>query len=63
MVSVDEIKKIANDRNLSIKGLERKAGISNGSIAKWVTCSPTITSLEKVAKTLEVSVSDLLKGD
>ena len=63
MVNTDEIRKIANDRNLSIKELERRAGVANGSVGKWSVCSPMVASLEKIAATLGVPVSKLIEGD
>lgn len=55
----DKIKKLADEKGISIYALEKKAGLPNGSIGKWRESSPTLKSLEAVANALEVSVGSL----
>lgn len=52
---------LANKHGFSISEVERRAGLSNGSIGKWTTSSPTVANLEKVATVLKVSLNTLLK--
>ncbi len=47
-------------QGMSIRELEEKAGIGNGVVGKWRTKSPTLDSLEKVAKALRVPVITLI---
>lgn len=58
----NNIEAIAKKRNMTIRQVEIKAGLSNGSIGKWKTRSPHVNNLLAVAKALNVSVNTLLKG-
>lgn len=57
------VKKRANGMNLSIAKLEKCAGISNGTIGGWKTGRPYADTLQKVAKVLDCTIEDLLKGE
>lgn len=57
----DKIKDLCKDRNLSVRELERRAGLGDNSISKWNRSSPTLSSLAKVASVLEVSVPELIE--
>lgn len=57
------IKKICDERKISISQLERDSGLSNGAICKWKTTNPTVDNLKAVAKILNVTVDELLKED
>lgn len=48
------------EKNLTISALEKRAGIGNGTIARWDKSSPTVENLAAVAKVLECTVDDLL---
>lgn len=61
MIIYDKVKKLADERNISIYALERKAGLKNGAISKWQASSPTLKSLQAVANALEVSINELLE--
>lgn len=56
----DNIKKIAKTTGISINAIEKRAGLSIGSVCKWNTVSPTASSLLKVAQILGCSINDLL---
>ena len=56
-----KIKNIASQKNISIAALEKKAGLSNGTIGKWRNSAPNVDSLIKVAKVLNVSLNTLTK--
>ena len=56
----NNIKKIANEKKISISNLEKGAGISNGSIGKWKHSSPKISTLKAVTDVLGVSLIDIL---
>lgn len=55
-----KIKQLCIERGLSIFALEKEAGIGNGTIAKWDKSSPTLSSLQAVAKVLGCTVDELL---
>lgn len=56
----DNVKKIADEKGISIYRLERDTGISNGAIARWNDAVPTSVNLMKVAKYLGVKVEELM---
>jgi len=57
----DNIKEIADKRNISICKLERDSGLSNGTIVKWQNASPRLENLMAVAKALNVPITKLIK--
>jgi len=59
----DRIKKIADDKNVSISYIEESVKISNGSIAKWKQNIPKADNLYKVAKFLGCSVEFLISNE
>ena len=59
----DNIKRITDAKNISIRTLETEAGLANGTIGKWRTSNPTIDNLMAVAKVLGVALTELLKED
>ena len=56
----DRIKNICKEKGLSVNYVEKKAGLSNGIISKWNSCSPTVENVQAVAKVLKCTVDDLL---
>jgi transcriptional regulator with XRE-family HTH domain len=58
----ENIQNIASGKTISIAELEKRAGLSNGTIGKWRDSMPKIDSLIKVAKVLDVGLSVLTKG-
>lgn len=59
----DNIKRITDAKNISIRTLETEAGLANGTVGKWRTSNPTIDNLVAVAKVLGVALTELLKED
>ena len=57
------IKEKCLEKNLTISALEKRAGIGNGTIARWDKSSPTVENLQAVAIVLECTVDDLLRSD
>ena len=55
------VKQEAEKRGLSIRQVESKAGLGNGTIKGWETSSPTLDTLEKVANVLNLDVTTLIK--
>lgn len=62
MLIYETVKAIAEKRGISLKQLEVKAGIGNGTIGKWRESAPSVDTLKKVADALDVTVSTLVKG-
>ena len=63
MAIYEKIKKLADEREISIYALEKKAGLQNGNIGKWRESSPTIGNLQKVADALEVPIAELVEKE
>lgn len=57
----ETVEKLIIDKGLKIGTVEKRAGMSKGSITKWKTGSPTLAKMEAVAVVLDMTVSDLLK--
>jgi len=58
------IKKLREDKGLSQEKLARLADVANNTLIKMESGenqNPTLETLKKVAKALEVSVDDLIK--
>lgn len=61
----DNIRKLRNKKSLSQDNLARKAGIPYTTLTKIesnVVKSPSVQNVAKIAKALDVSVDQLLKG-
>lgn len=61
MSVLNRIKDLANERNMSLAEVERRTGLSSGSITKWGKSSPAAEKLEKIADLFGVSI-DYLTG-
>ncbi len=57
----DKIKQICEKKGISVASIERKANLSNGSISKWNTSTPTVDNLKAVADVLKIKVDKLLE--
>lgn len=55
-----KISELCKEKGISVAKLERETGISNGTISRWGSSSPTVEKLEKVADYFGVSVDSLL---
>lgn len=55
-----KISELCNKKGISIAKLERETNISNGTISRWSTSSPTVENLTKVADRLGVSLDYLM---
>lgn len=51
----------AEKRGLSLRQVEIRAGLGNGTISKWKVSEPSVKSVKAVAAVLNVAVSTLLK--
>ncbi len=55
----DNIVKRAKEKGIPIRGIERSCELSPGSVCKWNTVSPSVTSLRKVADLLGCTLDEL----
>lgn len=63
MTLVDRISKMAKERGLTFKALERAVGLGNGTIKRWEVQSPRLDGLIKVAEYLQVSLDAIVFGN
>ncbi len=56
----DNVKRVCDEKGISVGKLEKELGMSNGSICKWNENEPGIRKVQKVAKYLGVSIEKLL---
>lgn len=58
----DKVKAIADEKKISIAALERKAGLSNGTIGKWRDGKNGVRfeSVKAVADALEIDIKELM---
>lgn len=56
----DKVKECADGLDISIREVERRAGLENGTISKWRTSVPRADNLAAVAKVLGKSVEYFL---
>ena len=54
------IRRLCSKKPVSIAKLEKETGISNGTISRWDTSSPTVENLKKVADYFGVTIDELL---
>jgi len=59
-VLYEVVKSICKEKGISIKKLEQKAGLSNGSISKWQRTNPNVFTVKAVADVLEITVDELI---
>lgn len=59
----DKIKDLCRQKGISVRSVELKVGLSNGSISKWNEAMPKADSLKAVAKILDTSVEALLEDE
>ena len=57
----DNVKKVCEEKGISIWRLERDLGFSNRSVSKWNESEPGIWKVQKVADYLGVTIEELLK--
>ncbi|MGX7040981.1 helix-turn-helix domain-containing protein [Leuconostoc lactis] len=60
MNTFDRVRDLANERNISIAEVERRAGLTKQTISNWRRSNPSGESLDKVATVFNVSVDYLL---
>ena len=56
----NNVKKICEDKKISISKMERDLELPRSSICKWNENEPSVTKAKKVAEYLKVTVEQLL---
>lgn len=59
----ENVKKLARNKNLSLRELAQRANMGESSIYNWKTHDPSADKLQKVANILGVSVTKLLGNE
>lgn len=59
----DRIKKLCEEKGISIYRLEKEAGLSKGAISKWGESEPSASKLCAVAKLLGTTSEKLLEDE
>lgn len=62
-VLYEKIKKLADDRGVSINQIESNLGFSRGSIYKWDKNVPSVFKIKQVADYFDITVDSLINGD
>ena len=57
----NNIKELCAKKNTTINKLEDEAGLARGTIYRWDKSMPSLDSVYKVAKCLNVTINRLLK--
>ncbi len=57
----DNVKKICDERSISIASLEKTIGLGNGTISGWKNSSPRVDILKKVADYFGVPIEYFLE--
>lgn len=60
---LDRIKNLCNEKGISQRGLEKELNLGNAATSKWITSSPNVETLIKIADYFGVSVDYLLGRD
>lgn len=57
----ENVKKLCNERKVSISSLEKELGFPRSSIRKWNKNTPGVKKVQKVANFFNVPIEHLLK--
>lgn len=57
---LNNVKRLCDQRGISIWALEKAVGAGNGTIGKWGASSPRVETIKKVADYFGVTVDELL---
>mgnify|MGYP000412839367 FL=1 len=57
----DNVRRMCEQKGISVSMLEKKMEFSNGSISKWNDNEPGIRKVQKVADYFGVAIEDLLE--
>lgn len=60
---VANIKKIASEKNLTIKQIGKGSGVGENAIYRWDKQNPNLSSLKKVSNYLDIPIDELLENE
>lgn len=60
LTRLEKMRSLCNDRKISIAKLERMSDIANGSIDGWDRHPPKLGTLDKVARSLGIPITELI---
>lgn len=60
---VNNIKRLCNEKNISISQLEKELNLSTGLISRWKEKTPTLERLVDIATRFNVSIDTLINGE
>ncbi|HCD9355596.1 TPA: helix-turn-helix transcriptional regulator [Enterococcus faecalis] len=60
---VANIKKIALEKNLTIKQIGKESGVGENAIYRWDKQNPNLSNLKKVSNYLNISIDELLESE
>lgn len=60
---VERLKQICAEQGITVTELERRAGLPDNSIYKWDRHSPSVNTVAKAARVLNVTVDSLIAPD
>ena len=63
MTLKDRVKKLAQERGISLPALEAELGFGNSTIVKWDKSTPNADKLNAVDKYFDVTIDYLLNGN
>lgn len=55
------IRELTNERNVSIRQVERDCNFANGTLSKWNKSIPSVENLKKVSNYFDVTIDELLE--
>lgn len=58
-----KVLELCKGAGISVRHLEREAGLTRGAIDKWKVSSPSVKNLSKVAQYFDVSLDALMDSD
>lgn len=56
----EKIKRIAKDKGISVREVERRCGFAYGTLQRWNRISPTVANVLKVSRVLNVTMDELM---
>ena len=57
----EKIKTLCDERGTTIFAVENATGLSNGSIVKWKSCTPSFRGVKSVAEFFRITIDELMK--
>lgn len=59
-IIVNSIKKLCKDKNITVSQLEKKIGLSQGLVSKWINTTPSLDKIVDIADYFHVSLDEVV---